>query len=165
MVEVGSLQARIFDAARLSIQSHMSEGLLTWMNPSNDLRVAWEVGRQRVDAPQYEIDLLYQRYFNMNFRAFAGYRLTNDDAAKDRGLLGFNYRLPLMVWANVRLDTEGDARFTLAKRLQFTPRLGVWGEAFYDTGTRWEWTAGADYTLTLSYQSDYGLGAGLLFRF
>ena len=107
----------------------------------------------------------------MNFQAFAGYRLTNDDAAKNRGLLGFNYRLPLMLWVNVSLDTQADARFTLAKRLQFTPRLGVWGEVFYDTGTRWEWTTGADYTLTratsltLSYQSDYGLGAGLLFRF
>jgi hypothetical protein len=76
-----------------------------------------------------------------------------------------------MVWANVSLDTEGDARFTLAKRFQLTPRLGVWGEVFYDTGTQWEWTAGADYTLTrstsltLSYHSDYGLGAGVLFRF
>jgi hypothetical protein len=154
-----------------SIQSHMSEGLLTWMNPRNDLMIAWEVGRQRVDAPQYEIDLLYQRYFSMNFQAFAGYRLTNDDDAKNRGLIGFNYRLPLMAWANVSLDSEGDARFTLAKRFQFTPRLGGWGEVFYDTGTRWEWTAGADYTvtrstsLTLSCQSDYGLGAGVLFRF
>ena len=154
-----------------SIQSHMSEGLITWMNPKNDLMLAWEVGWQRVDEPQYEIDFLYQRYFNMNFQAFAGYRLTNDADAKDRGLIGFNYRLPLMVWANVSLDTEGDARFTLAKRFQLTPRLGVWGEVFYDTGTQWEWTAGADYTLTrstsltLSYHSDYGLGAGVLFRF
>jgi hypothetical protein len=154
-----------------SIQSHMSEGLITWMNPKNDLMLAWEVGWQRVDEPEYEIDLLYQRYFNMNFQAFAGYRLTNQEDAKDRGLIGFNYRLPLMVWANVSLDTEGDARFTLAKRFQLTPRLGVWGEVFYDTGTQWEWTAGADYTLTrstsltLSYHSDYGLGAGVLFRF
>lgn len=154
-----------------SIQSHMSEGLITWMNPMNDIMLAWEVGWQRVDEPQYEIDFLYQRYFNMNFQAFAGYRLTNQADAKDRGLIGFNYRLPLMVWANVSLDTEGDARFTLAKRFQLTPRLGVWGEVFYDTGTQWEWTAGADYTLmrstslTLSYHSDYGLGAGVLFRF
>jgi FtsP/CotA-like multicopper oxidase with cupredoxin domain len=154
-----------------SIQSHMSEGLITWMNPKNDLMLAWEVGWERVDEPQYETDFLYQRYFNMNFQAFAGYRLTNDEDAKDRGLIGFNYRLPLMVWANVSLDTEGDARFTLAKRFQLTPRLGVWGEVFYDTGTQWEWTAGADYTLTrstsltLSYHSDYGLGAGVLLRF
>ena len=79
--------------------------------------------------------------------------------------------LPLMVWATVSADSEGDARLQLAKRLQVTPRLGIWGEVFYDTGTRWEWTAGADYTLTrhtsltASYHSDYGLGAGVLIRF
>jgi hypothetical protein len=154
-----------------SIQSHMSEGLLTLMNPKNDLLLAWEVGWEGVDNPQYEIDALFQRYFNLNFQACAGYRLTNDPDAKDRGLIGFNYRLPLMVWANVGLDTAGDARLTLAKRFQITPRLGVWGEVFYDTGTEWEWTAGADYTLTrhtsltLSYHSDFGLGTGVLLRF
>ncbi|MCX6858538.1 MAG: hypothetical protein NTV80_27015, partial [Verrucomicrobia bacterium] len=60
---------------------------------------------------------------------------------------------------------------TIAKRLQLTPRLGVFGEVFYDTGTEWEWSAGADYTLTrrtsltASFHSDYGLGAGVLIRF
>lgn len=154
-----------------SIQSNMSEGLLTWMNPKNDLMLAWEVGWERVDNPEYEIDLLYQRYFNLNFQAFAGYRLTNQDDAKDRGLIGINYRLPLMTWLNTSLDTEGDARFTLSKRFQLTPRLGVWGDVFYDTGSRWEWSAGADYTLTrhtsltASYHSDYGPGVGVLIRF
>ena len=154
-----------------SIQTNMSEGLLTWMNPKNDLQLAWEVGWERVGEPQYEIDLLYQRYFDMNLQAFAGYRLTNDADAKDRGLIGINYRLPLMAWLNASLDTEGDVRFTLSKRFQLTPRLGVWGDVFYDTGTRWEWSAGADYTLTrhasltASYHSDYGFGAGVLIRF
>jgi hypothetical protein len=110
----------------------MSEGLLTWMNPKNDLMIGWEVGRQRVDEPQYEIDLLYQRYFTMNFQAFAGYRLTNDADARDRGLIGFNYRLPLMMWANVSLDTEGDARLTLAKRFQLTPASAC-GERVFTT--------------------------------
>jgi FtsP/CotA-like multicopper oxidase with cupredoxin domain len=154
-----------------SIQSHMSEGLLTWMNPKNDLLLGWEVGWQGVDNPEYEIDALYQRYFNMNFQAFIGGRFTNDPDAEDRAVAGINYRLPLMVWANVSLDSEGDARFTLAKRFQLTPRLGVWGRVEYDTNTRWEWTTGADYTLTrrtsltAQYHSQFGLGAGLLFRF
>lgn len=154
-----------------SIQSHMSEGLLTWMNPKNDLQLAWEVGWQGVDDPQYEIDALYQRYFNPNFQAFAGYRFTNDADAEDRAIAGINYRLPLMIWANLSLDSEGDARLTLSKRLQLTPRLGVFGEVFYDTGTRFEWSVGADYTLTrrtsltASFHSDYGLGAGVLIRF
>jgi hypothetical protein len=154
-----------------TLQSNMSSGLLTWMNPKNDLLLAWEVGWERVENPQYEIDALYQRYFNMNFQAFAGYRFTNDEDAEDRAVAGINYRLPLMVWANVSLDSEGDARLTISKRLQLTPRLGVFGQVFYDTGTEWEWSAGADYTLSrstslsLSYHSDYGLGAGVLIRF
>jgi FtsP/CotA-like multicopper oxidase with cupredoxin domain len=154
-----------------SIQSHMSEGLLTWMNPKNDLLLGWEVGWQGVDNPEYEIDALYQRYFNMNFQAFIGGRFTNDPDAEDRAVAGINYRLPLMVWANVSLDSEGDARFTLAKRFQLTPRLGVWGRVEYDTNTRWEWTTVVEYTLTRStsltaqYHSQFGLGAGLLFRF
>lgn len=154
-----------------SIQSHMSEGLVTWMNPKNDLVLAWEVGWESVDNPQYEIDALYQRYFNPNFQAFAGYRFTNDEDAEDRAIAGINYRLPLMIWANLSLDSEGDARLTLSKRLQLTPRLGVFGEVFYDTGTRFEWSAGVDYTLTrrtsltASFHSDYGLGAGVLIRF
>lgn len=154
-----------------SIQSHMSEGLLTWMNPKNDLLLGWEVGWERVDKPQYEIDALYQRYFNMNFQAFAGGRFTNDPDAENRAVAGINYRLPLMAWATLSIDSEGDARLGLAKRLQLTPRLGLWGRVEYDTNTRWEWTTGADYTLTRStsitaqYHSQYGLGAGLLFRF
>ena len=154
-----------------SIQSHMSEGLLTLMNPKNDLLLAWEVGWQGVDNPEYEVDALYQRYFNMNFQAFVGGRFTNDPDAQNRAVAGINYRLPLMVWANVSLDSEGDARFTLAKRFQLTPRLGVWGRVEYDTNTRWEWTTGADFTLTrrtsiiAQYHSQFGLGAGLLFRF
>ena len=154
-----------------SLQSQMSEGLLTWMNPKNDLQLAWEVGWQNVGEAQYEVDALYQRYFSPNFQAFAGYRFTNDEAAQDRAIAGINYRLPLMLWSNLSVDSEGDARLTLAKRLQLTPRLGVAGEVFYDTGTDWEWSAGADFTLTrhtsltTTYHSDYGFGAGVLIRF
>lgn len=154
-----------------SIQSHMSDGLLTWMNPKNDLLLSWEVGWEGVDNPEYEIDALYQRYFSVDFQAFIGARLTNQDEAEDRAIVGFNYRLPLIVWANVSLDSEGDARFTLSKQFQVTSRIAVWGEVFFDTGSQWEWAVGADYTLNrhtsivTQYHSEYGLGAGLMFRF
>lgn len=154
-----------------SIQSNMSEGMLNWMNPKNDIILAWEVGWEGVEKTEYEIDVLYQRYFDMNFQAFAGYRFTNQDEAENRALVGINYRLPLMTWFNLSIDGEGDARASLAKRLQLTPRLGIWGDVFYDTGMKWEWSAGADYTLTrhtsltTSYHSEYGFGAGALIRF
>lgn len=154
-----------------TIQSQMTSGLLTWMNPKNDLLLSWEVGWERVASPEYEIDALYQRYFNMNFQAFAGYRFSNHDNAGNRIVAGINYRLPLMIWADLSVDSEGNGRFQLSKRFQLTPRLGVSAYAFYDTGSRWEWSASADYTLTrstslsISYHSDYGPGAGLLIRF
>lgn len=161
--------AHIWGAA--SIQSHMSEGLLTWMNPKNDLLLSWEAGWERVDRTEYEVDALYQRYFNLNFQAFAGWRFTNQDDTENRALAGINYRLPLMAWLNATMDSQGDARVTLSKTFQLTGRLAVWGEVFHDTNTEWEWTAGADYTLTrhtsltTQYHSDYGLGAGVIIRF
>lgn len=171
----GSLGEHAHDMAYIwgtaSIQSHMSEGLINWMNPKNDLLLGWEMGWKGLEETEYEADLLYQRYFNADFQAFAGVRLTNDDEAENRAVAGINYRLPLFIWATVSLDSEGDARFTLAKQFQITPRLGVFGHVEYDTGTEWEWTAGADYTLTrhasliTQYHSQFGFGAGLQIRF
>lgn len=154
-----------------SVQSHMSEGLLTLMNPQNDLLVGWEAGWQGVGKTEMEVDALYQRYLHRNFQVFAGGRFTNDSDARNRAIAGFTYRLPLMVSANVSLDSEGAARMTLGKRFQVTPRLGAWGRVEYDTNTRWEWTGATDYTLTRNtsliaqYHSQFGFGAGLLFRF
>jgi hypothetical protein len=76
-----------------------------------------------------------------------------------------------MILSDIAVDGRGNGRFQLSKRLQITSRLGLAGYAFYDTGSHLEWSAAADYTLTrstslsLSYHSDYGLGAGLLLRF
>jgi len=154
-----------------SVQSHMSDGLITLMHPKNDLLLSWEVGWAGVDKTEYEVDALYQRYFNPNFQAFAGARLTNDADAENRAVAGINYRLPLMLWAAASIDSEGAARLTLSKRLQLTPRLGVFGRVEYDTNTQYEWTAGADFTLTRStslitqYHSQFGFGAGVLIRF
>ena len=154
-----------------SLQSHMSDGLLTLMNAKNDLLLDWEVGWENVEDAEYEVDAVYQRYFNADFQAFLGARLTNEDDAENRAIIGFNYRLPLLVWANVSVDSEGDARFSLAKEFQLTSRLSVFGRVEYDTNTEWEWTAGAEYTLNkpvsliLQHHSEYGFGAGLSVRF
>jgi hypothetical protein len=167
--EHGRDMSYLWGAAML--QTNMTEGTLTWMNPKNDLMLTWEAGWDQPHDTEYELDLLYQRYFNMNLQAFAGWRWSNQIGTTDRAVAGVTYRLPLMIWANASLDSEGDARMTLSKRLQLTPRLGVWGEAFFDTGTQWEWSVGADYTLTrtlslsASHHSDHGSGVGLLIRF
>ena len=154
-----------------TLQSHMSDGSLVLMNPSNDFLVNWEIGWANMDRTQYEVDAVYQRYFNPNLQAFAGARLTNDEDAENRAIIGVNYRLPLLVWANLSVDSEGDARLSLAKEFQLTSRISIFGRVEYDTNTEWEWTAGAEYivnkplSLITQYHSDYGFGAGIGIRF
>jgi hypothetical protein len=131
----------------------------------------WEAGWQDVDDTEYEIDATWERYFGPNLRAFAGARLTNREDAENRAIAGVRYRLPGMFWSSATLDSEGDARFTFAKTLQFTSRLSAFAKVEYDTGSAWEWAAGTEYTLTKAvslttqYSSDYGFGGGVVLRF
>lgn len=154
-----------------SLQSHMSDGLLDLRHAKHDLLLDWEVGWENVDDTEYEIDPVYQRYINENFSAFVGARLTNEADVENRAVIGANYRLPLIVWATLSVDSEGDARLSLAKEFQITGRLSVFGRVEYDTNTEWEWTTGAEYrlnkplSLITQYHSEYGFGAGLSFRF
>jgi len=154
-----------------SLLSNMSDGLLTVRNGRNDLLLDWEIGWENVPETGYETDLLYQRYFSPDFQAFAGARLTSDDDVGDRAVAGFNYRLPLRVQSSVSLDSEGDVRLGLAHSLQLTSRLSAFGRAEYDTGTEWEWAAGASIvltkavSLTTQFHSEYGFGAGFSLRF
>jgi hypothetical protein len=81
------------------------------------------------------------------------------------------YRLPYMVDFTTTLQSNGDARFALGKMLQLTTRVGVMARAEYDTAEKFSWQIGASYTLTKrfsvisTYDSDYGIGAGVGFRF
>jgi FtsP/CotA-like multicopper oxidase with cupredoxin domain len=154
-----------------SLQSHMSEGMLTLRNSRNDFFGLWEVGYGDVDETEHEIDLGWKRYFNPNFSTVLGWRFTNTEDAEDRAFAGIEYRLPYLVWSSAQFDSEGDLRLGLAKELQITDRLGVFAEVQYDTGSEWEWFLGADYILTkqfsliTQYHSEYGPGAGFSFRF
>lgn len=154
-----------------SLQSHMSEGMLTLMNSRNDFFASWDVGWGEVDETEYEIDLGWKRYFNPNFSTVLGWRSTNMEEAEDRAFAGIEYRLPYLIQSSLQIDSEGDARIGLGKALQITDRLGIFADVQYDTGSEWEWSVGADYILTkqfsliTQYHSDHGLGGGFGFRF
>jgi FtsP/CotA-like multicopper oxidase with cupredoxin domain len=154
-----------------SVQSHMSMGMGTIQRGRDNLNLMWETGWERVEKTEYEIDATYSHYFNPRWVAFAGYRLTNMMEGHDAVIAGATYRLPYMVDFTTTLQSNGDARFALAKMLQLTTRVGVMARAEYDTAEKFSWQLGASYTLTKrfsvisTYDSDYGLGAGLGFRF
>lgn len=152
-----------------SLQTHMSEGMLTLMNSRNDLFASWETGYR--DETEYEIDIGWKRYFNPNFSTVLGWRFTNHHGEEDRAFAGVEYRLPYLIDSSAQIDSEGDIRIGLRKSLQITDRLNIFAEARYDTFSDGEWSTGATYmlnkqlSLISQYHSDYGFGGGLQFRF
>lgn len=151
-----------------AIQSHMTDGIAVTSNSKNILSAEWEVGWQRVDETEYDVELVYDRYFNRFLTAFVGVNFTND---YDRGIFGVRYILPFNFESDLRIDTEGEFRINIGQHLQLTSRLGIFGEFEYDTESDKEWVAGANYTLSKNfslvgqYHSDFGAGAGVRFRF
>lgn len=152
-----------------SLQSHMSEGQLTLMNSHDDLFLAWEAGWK--DDTDYEAEIGWKRYFNPNLSTVLGWRFTNHEDEENRAFAGIEYRLPYLIRSSVQIDSEGDLRLGLGKSLLITDRLGVFASVQYDTGSKWEWTTGAEwmlnkqFSLIAQYHSDYGPGGGLQFRF
>lgn len=157
-----------------SFQSHMSMGMAMFMNARNDYYAMWDLGWHdhfEFEHVHYEIDLAWRRYINPNFSTVLGARLTNEHDAVDRAFGGVEYRLPYLIESFAQVDSEGDFRFGLGKSLRLTDRLSVFGEVEYDTGSEWEWSAGAEYLLTKQlsliseYHSEHGIGGGVSFRF
>lgn len=149
-------------------QSHMTDGIAVFSNSRNILSTTWQVGWQRVDKTDYDVELAYDRYYNRFFNLFAGVNLTND---YDRGIFGIRYLLPFNVESTLRVDSEGEFRIELTQGLQLTSRFGIFGDIEYDTESKEEWLLGGKYTLsknlalTGQYHSDFGAGAGLEFRY
>jgi hypothetical protein len=156
-----------------SLQTHMSMGMVSLMNARNDYYAMWDIGWHdfSFDHPHYEIDIAWRRYFDPNFSTVLGARLTNHHDEVDRAFGGVEYRLPYLIDSFAQVDSEGEFRFGLGKSLQLTDRLSIFGVVDYDTGSEWEWSAGAEYLLTKQFSlisefhSDHGFGGGISFRF
>jgi Multicopper oxidase len=157
--------------AAAALESHFSEGQLTYRQNRTDYHLMWEAGWQNTDRTEYEIDATWERYLGPDMRAFAGARHTRMDETDTLAIAGLRYRLPGMFWAMAQVDSAGAARLTLTKTLPLTSRLAASAKVEYDTRHQWEWIAGAEYTLTKSlslathYHSEYGAGGGLMIRF
>lgn len=155
------------------ISSNMTEGALTVENSRLAFEAAWEVGWQGVEKTEWE-GLLTADYHVNRFTSFlVGANFLGEDTATEetRGVLGVRYLLPLNFESISWIDTDGGARFFLAKELELTPRFGVHGEAEYDTHTQWEGKVGLSYLISRdisiigNWHSEYGLGIGLQIRF
>lgn len=149
-------------------QSHMTDGMAVLSNSKNIFSTKWEVGWQRVDETDYDVELTYDRYFSRTLNLFSGLNLTN---RYERGIFGIRYLLPFNIESTWRIDSEGEFRVELSQGLQLTRRFGIFADFEYDTETKKEWLLGGKYTLSKSfaltgqYHSEFGAGAGLEFRY
>jgi hypothetical protein len=159
-----------------TVQTQMTMGMASLMNARNNFNLGWEVGRMDAEHGnghewEHETDLTWQRYLNPRWSVFAGYRFTNMMDEDGGVIAGANYRLPFNVDSTFTVESEGDARLGLAKKLQLTARWSALGRVEYDTSQEWMWSAGSAFTLNkrfsliASHDSDYGFGGGVSFRF
>lgn len=154
-----------------SVQSHLSEGLATIQRGRDNLNLAWELGWERVPTSTYEIEATYSHYFNSRWTAFAGYRATNSSGVRDGAVAGATYLLPYLFALTGSIHSASEARVTVGREIPLTSRLGLLVNAQYDTAGEFDWQAGVTYTVSKrlsligSYDADFGLGAGVGFRF
>jgi FtsP/CotA-like multicopper oxidase with cupredoxin domain len=157
-----------YPKAIATTQSHMTNGIVALSNTRNILSTTWQVGWQRVDETDYDIELTYDRYFNRFLNVFTGLNIINK---YKRGMLGIRYLLPFNLESELRIDSGGELRIELSQEIQLTSRFGIFGTAEFDTEIKEEWLLGGKYTLsknmalTSQYHSDFGMGAGMEFRF
>jgi len=164
-----------FFVGEATVLSNMTMGHAMVMRGRRDFGVNWDAGygHHEHDEPRfrYEADAYAEHFFDENLSGAAGGRFTNEPGANDRAFGGVSYRLPLLVRARLEADTSGDVRIGLAKDFQVTERFGLMFSGHFDTGSRWEGRAGLDHriskqwSLSVQYHSDHGVGVGLTFRF
>lgn len=160
--------------------SNMTQGNLRYENLRNTFSLSWEAGWNDVPDTDltWEGELVYDRYINRFTSVFAGVYGEGEfdsedgfDIEDERLIAGLRYTLPLNFQASAWVDDDGEARATIDRELMLTPRLGIFGEAEFDTQEYWSGQAGLSYLLnenlsaTGLWDSNYGWGAGLTFKF
>jgi hypothetical protein len=154
---------------KADVLSNMTEGFLRLSNTRNIVTGRWEAGWQKVDELDWEGILTWDRYINGFLSVFAGadFQGTGDAVDDARGVCGLRYLLPLNLDMRAWLDTDGGGRVSLEKSFHLTPRLGLYGEAEYDSHEQWEGKTGLSYILSknisllLQWHSGFGWGGGL----
>ncbi len=150
------------------LQSHRSEGEIVASRTRQSLRLGWEVGWQRVDGAEHETWLLAEHHVDRFLSVFTGASLEHE---RNAAVLGLTYHLPLNLHSRAWVDHHGDLRVGLEKELDLTRRLGWFGDVEFDTeggfegATGLRWRMGRRWSLTASWHSENGAGAGIELRY
>ena len=154
-----------FAFADLALMSHKLAGRAWIANARNRFEIDWDFDWR----DEYEIEPIYVRNISRWLDVYAGgsFEADEDGSRENVGMLGVRYILPMLITADLRIETNGDVHFGLSSELQLQKRLK------FD----WEWNTDKEYELGLEYElnkavsiyathgSEYETGVGLLLKF
>lgn len=154
-----------FVFADLAVLSHKVGGRIWTSNTRNSFEVAFDFDWQ----DEFEVEPIYVRNLSRWLDVYAGGSFEEDEDGTEEnvGMFGVRYVLPMLITADLRVETNGDVHFGLESELQLTKRLRF----------EWQWNTDDEYELGLEYElnkaasifaafgSEYETGAGLLFKF
>jgi CopA family copper-resistance protein len=176
--ELSAIQHKLYNDhwyfwGEADIISSMTSGILVLSNTRNIINADWETGWQKVDDPDWEGIVTWERPLNRFFSLLGGANIlgVGDDLVNTRAVLGIRYLLPFYLESRAWIDSSLGARLNLEKSIVLVPRLELIGEVQYDTHEEWEGKTDLTYmalknlSLIGRWHSDYGFGGGLTVQF
>jgi len=138
---------------------------LSSFNTKNTLSLSGEASYEG----EHDLDLYYSRYINRNLSLTLGFNFNEEDDGEidNRGFLGIEYLLPLLIESELKLYDDGDIEIVFSNELQLTDKLQF----------NWEIDTEGEYLLELEYRyrkwisftanthSEYDEGIGVKIRF
>ena len=152
-----------------NVTTAATTGFATVQSGRTNANIRWEAGMDAHDGREYEVTLSH--YNDTRLSLLAGYRLSSMHGGQDGFFAGALFRLPYFVELGLTHQVGGDLRASLTKSLQLTDRLAL--DLSHRVGRKTGVSASADlrfllskqFSLVAGYSSDFGAGAGLIFRF
>ncbi|HEA23678.1 MAG TPA: copper oxidase [Pricia antarctica] len=176
----------MFTWGELTAASHMTELYATATNIRNQFTIRGEYGWNQ----NLEAEFSYERYLSDYFRVFGGVNVENEgedslDEINTTAIGGIRYLMPLLINADVRLDSKLRPQISLSKATMIFPHVLLYGEYEYQADFGWvndfaegtdfqkettwqvglKYIVGRNFSIMGSYDSRFGAGGGLSLMF
>lgn len=170
---------RYYSKASAMTHSNGTFADLSLFNIYNELSIEGDANYNK----EYNLEAKLMRYIDPKqfFVVYAGleteqnyeYLVTeqrNGYKSETLGIIGVRYFLPLHFWSDIRVDQTGNFQIEIEREdIPLTKRWATGGGVEYNFNNTWEYRVTTSYRLlrnlaiSASYDSDYGIGAGLSF--
>lgn len=170
----------------LDVASHMTEFNFVTSNIRNQFNITAEYGWNQ----NLEAEFTYERYLHDYLRVFGGINLENEmedslDDIETTAIAGIRFLTPYLFNLDVRMDSKLRPQISLSRELLIFPRTAIFGNYEYQANFGWiddlpqgenfekeiVWNAGLEYflsrdfSLMASYDTRFGTGGGLSWKF